>query len=90
MNDQDTVLAIHEIKGTDNTIELHGDGYWHGDSPYKESANLLACWKEWSPQDGDPSIWACETVMELLPGKLTSFFVPDDMGDPLEKSAKTP
>jgi len=86
--DQTIILAILEWDG--QTLELHNDGSWYGDERLADDANRFASWEHWTPDQGDAAIWACETLLKMMPGKLTAFFTPADMGNPLGDSEITP
>tara|TARA_R110002110_G_scaffold139996_3_gene326915 strand:- start:392 stop:682 length:291 start_codon:yes stop_codon:yes gene_type:complete len=92
--EQDEPLILAILTAENGSIVLMDDGYWESDGPGGQDlayyANTFACWEEWTPDKGDAAIWACETVVEHIPGELTAFFTPADMGNPLEDSAKTP
>lgn len=91
-DDEPRILAILNAKN--GAILLMSDGYWESSGPgsnnLAEFANTFACWEHWTPDKGDAAIWSCETVVERIPGDLSAFFAPADMGNPLDGSTITP
>lgn len=90
-SDQEDTWIMAALNCREYTLLLHSDGYWRGAEKYSdqvEIANSFACWKHWTPDKGDAAIWSCEEVVKLLPGKITAFFSPADMGNPLDRAGK--
>lgn len=90
--DEPLILAI--LTTENESLVLTNDGYWESNGPGSKDladfANTFACWEHWTPDKGDAAIWACETVVEHIPGDLDAFFAPADMGNPLDGSTITP
>ncbi|MAI41376.1 MAG: hypothetical protein CMP95_02845 [Gammaproteobacteria bacterium] len=88
-DDEEQTWIMAALNCREYTLLLYSDGYWRGADKFhaqEEIANSFACWQHWTPDKGDAAIWACEEVVKILPGKITAFFTPADMGNPLERS----
>ncbi|MFZ9077507.1 MAG: hypothetical protein ACO23H_03165 [Alphaproteobacteria bacterium] len=89
-DEQISVLAILEPKGTDSTMLLCSDGYWYGDKKIAQALNQVACFRHYQVQDGDPGAWAVETALAYFPGKSKTFFGLQEFDDSNAKNAEIP